>query len=546
MRISLRRRRADQDAGAPGSLSGIRRRLSAVPEQGGTVLVLMALLIFVLLGMVGFTVDLGWAYWNRIDIQHGADAAALAGVLHVKEDATKAKDEGLAAAARNGYVDTSLGGSDTVAMTTHADDETAVEHQAQLRATITHEIPTFFMKIFGITSLSISRSAVAEYVEPLPMGSADPYYGNDPELGNWPLFWGNIHGYHTGIALGDRYGAQCVGWEDSPGCTANDELRPSLNPGTQDATGGYVYGVELADDTVGSLLTVELFDPYFTRGGDDFTLVGDKAVNGDPGPTTTFMLYDPDPTPMNTTDGGNTLQCSVTYPARDPYADFNLDTVVDDGDDQDGDSDIDFDDVEIGYPGGVAALWEPFCTILITESGIHPMRVMVHDSSGMGFNRWSIRTSVSAGTAPRVYGLGDMSIFANVDGTTGDVDFYLAEVLEMHAGKDLVIEMWDAGDADGSHSVEIRDPFDNALACTWEAVEDSGPGTDSGSEPSCDIDTSSYKFNNWLVTVRIPLPSDYTCAADCWWTIHYNYPGRTWDTTTWSAWIEGSPVHLVE
>jgi hypothetical protein len=48
------------------------------------------------------------------------------------------------------------------------------------------------------------------------------------------------------------------------------------------------------------------------------------------------------------------------------------------------------------------------------------------------------------------------------------------------------------------------------------------------------------------VTIRVTLPSDYTCAGDCWWKIHYNYPGKTQDTTTWSARIEGNPLRIVE
>ena len=223
--------------------------------------------------------------------------------------------------------------------------------------------------------------------------------------------------------------------------------------------------------------------------------------------------------------------------------------MADDGDDQDGDLDLDWDDVELAYPGGVAALWEPLCTVPITEGGIFPLRVMVHDpgaTDSRGLNRWSVRASTSGGPQPRVYGVGDMSIFANVDGTMGNTEFHLAEVAAVYASKKLIIQLWDPGDADGNHSVEIRDPSGATPPCTWSAKEHSGPGTASGTEASCVINTGSYRFNNWLVTIRVDLPSDYTCAADCWWKIHYNYPATTWDTTTWSAQIEGNPIHLEE
>ena len=79
-------------------------------DQRGAVLPLMALLLVTLLGIAGFAVDLGWVYWNSIEIQHGADSAALGGVVYVAEDPDLAEVAGIAAAAENGYIDGSLGG----------------------------------------------------------------------------------------------------------------------------------------------------------------------------------------------------------------------------------------------------------------------------------------------------------------------------------------------------------------------------------------------------------------------------------------------------
>ena len=249
----------------------------------------MALLLVTLLGIAGFAVDLGWVYWNSIKIQHGADAAALGGVVYVAEDPDLAEVEGITAAAENGYVDGSLGGSDVVVMTDLADDPSAVDNGFQLRATVTHEVSTFFMAVFGINSLSISRTAVAEYVLPLPLGSPEPYFGNDPARGLFPNFWGNIHGYYTGMGMGDRYSSQCIRWTSQSGCPKNAERRQSLGPGVPSAQGGYLYGIEVDALSVGSTLTVELFDPYFTRGGGDLILVGDNEQGGSQGPVTTFM-----------------------------------------------------------------------------------------------------------------------------------------------------------------------------------------------------------------------------------------------------------------
>jgi hypothetical protein len=108
---------------AAGSLD---LRDAIVADERGVVLPLMALLLVVLLGAAGFAVDLGWLYWNSIEIQHGADAASLGGVVYVAEDAAQAKVEGRAAAASNGYVDSTMGGPDVVAIIDFTDDPTAV------------------------------------------------------------------------------------------------------------------------------------------------------------------------------------------------------------------------------------------------------------------------------------------------------------------------------------------------------------------------------------------------------------------------------------
>jgi Putative Flp pilus-assembly TadE/G-like len=537
-------------AGSPGGPEA--RHGGVFGGERGAILPLMALILLVLMGAAGLAVDMGWLYWNSLEIQHGADTAALGGVVYTAESSEKAIDEGIAVAALNGFVDTTLGGPDTVSIVDFNEDPTAVENKFQLRATITHQVPTFFMQVFGMSTVAIQRTAVAEYVQPLPLGSPQSYFGNDPARDIWPNLWANIHGYYTGEGMGDRYSSQCIKWESTSGCVKNDDRRLSQNPGTQNATGGYLYGIEVDEAAVGSLLTVELFDPEFTRGGGDLVLTGDNPQGGSSGPVTTFMLYDTDPTPIYTTDGGNALQCSLSYQPRDPYADFNGNGTVDDGDDRDGDGDLDWDDVELGLSGGVDALWETLCTIPVDESGIYPLRVMVNDPESAdqrGLNRFSIRATISNGSQARVYGLGDMSIYANVDGL--DTEFYLAEVDEVHAGKPLIIELFDPGDADGNHSVEIRDPFGDAPPCTWSAEEQNGSGTASGEESSCVIDTgtatgSGGRFNNWLVVVRVDLPATYACGADCWWKIHYNYPGQTADTTTWSAYVSGDPLKLME
>ena len=506
-------------------------------DQHGAVLPLMALLLVVLMGSAGMAVDLGWFFWNSIEIQHGADAAALGGVVYTSQSPDKAKDEGKAVAAINGYVDLDLGGVDIVEIVVFEDDPTAVSDDSELRATISHEVPTFFLKVFGLTTVTIRRTAVARYVMPLALGSPESYFGNDPSLDIDQGLWGSIHGTYTPKRDGDRYSALCNGGGSGSGCTANPEQRPSSGWGTIEAEGGYLYGIEVAEGA--SSLTVEIFDGPFYDGGGSLMFAGDSTMSSNDNIVTWFMLYGPDPTPLDTTDG-NELLCSVRYESRDnrseDFAGWNFDW----------DS---FDDAPQAL---LAGMWDSMASSNDRQGclssfergpGIYPLRVMVeHSDSQKGRNKYSLRIK-NGGPKSYIYGLGDIGIYANVE-EGGTSEFYLARVEERHAGKDLIIELWDPGDISGgnnSDNVRVFDGFGSIPDCTWSATNG-----DSGSEP-CVIITGGKVFNGHLITMTMPIPSDYTCDGDaCWFKISYNYPaGEVHDSTTWSAYIGGNPIRLV-
>ena len=520
-------------------LDSIRR------EESGATLIIAAMVLVILMGMAGFAVDYGWLYWNGIKIQHGADAAALAGVIYEPGNQTLAYSEARGAASENGYIH--LSGS-TVTPVDFLDDSSAVDNANQLAVTVSHSVPTFFMKVFGINDVSITKRAVAEYALPLAMGSDLPYFGQDPtDPSRNPNFWANIHGYYTGRKMGDRFASQCDSGGSGSGCTANDEARPTvsrgINNGMADLSGGYIYGI----DTTGASgsLSVDIFDGTFFRGGGDLILAGDNPQGGSQGPTTVFLLYAPDPTPLDTSD--NKLLCKVTYAPQDSFADFNGDGSVNASDDVDGDGDLDWDDVSHANglgPTGFAALWDNLCTINTgTEGqGIYPLRVVIEDPGGnddRGLNRYSMRASTSVGS-PRFFGLGDMAAYVNF--ASNKATFNLAEVPEVHAGKELVIELWDPDS--GNSAVRIERPDGTLPECSWNATDGSGSG---GALIPCNITGyGPQQFNDHHMQIRIAIPNTYSCTTDCWWTIEVTYNGGANDTTTWSARIEGNPVKLVE
>jgi hypothetical protein len=516
-------------------------------SQSGATIVLVALVMTLLVAFAAFAVDYGWLYLNGIRIQHGADAAAMAGVIYEPGDQTMAYGEAEDSARENGYVD---GPGTTVTPVDFSDDPAAVQNQFQLAVTIEDEVETFFMRIFGFDSISMTKKAVAEYVLPLPMGSDLPYFGTDPsDPARQPNFWGNIHGYYTGRRMGDRYSSQCVDGGSTSTCTRNDDRRQTTYGGDgKPVSGGYLYGVEVPAGASGDL-TVEIFDGPFYQGGHDRILVGDQPQGGSDGPNTWYILYAPDPTPLNTSD--NIRLCTWQATPQMHPIDFDNDGDIgnwsggawnqDLDDDLDGDGDVDWDDFSdpaSGYPGGVNDLWHTLCSVPAAE-GVYPLRVVTDDpgsSDERGLNRYSMRASTS-GNQPRFYGLGDMAVYVNFSGSSAT--FNLAEVQPVHAGKQLVIELWDPDS--GNNGVEIRLPDGSLPQCSWHNLDDSR-GQDN---IPCDINFSTG-FDNDHMQIRIDIDSGYTCTTDCWWTIEVNYPTGANDTTTWSSRIEGNPVKLVE
>ena len=63
------------------SMADRGRGVDPVGERGA-ILPLMAFFLVVLIGVAAMAVDLGWLFWQSIEIHHGADAAALAGVVY--------------------------------------------------------------------------------------------------------------------------------------------------------------------------------------------------------------------------------------------------------------------------------------------------------------------------------------------------------------------------------------------------------------------------------------------------------------------------------
>ncbi len=131
-------------------------------EQSGTVAIVFALLLPVLIGMLGLIIDLGYAYQYKRIMQTAADAAAMGGAYHLFRDDSNQSDNVEKAAeydaGMNGF-DGSNGETITVNVPPvggfYAGQDGFVE------VIISQQLPTYFMPVLGIYDMTISARAVA-------------------------------------------------------------------------------------------------------------------------------------------------------------------------------------------------------------------------------------------------------------------------------------------------------------------------------------------------------------------------------------------------
>ncbi len=179
-------------------------------------------------------------------------------------------------------------------------------------------------------------------------------------------------------------------------------------------------------------------------------------------------------------------------------------------------------------------------------------------------NSFALWSTASGGT-PRVFGLGTMESFSPLPGGANST-FYLAQIDAVHAGKTVVIGLWDPGDT-GSLSANVQIMIPGASGYTAATVKwSSAKGTTnsgasactgaSGTGTSITANTGTQqKFNGCWVTIEVAVPASYSApiapgeTEPGWWKIRYVIGGSpadtSFDVTTWQVTIRGNPVHLV-
>src|SRR4029077_11194219 len=199
-------------------------------EQRGQTLVIVALMLVPLLGFTGIVSDVAWYEVNLMRIQRAADAAALAGVVYLPTDVPGAQNAAYQEATKNGYAP-GVGG-----VTVTANPE-ALNNRI-LGVSVSAPVRSWFARLLGVTQFNARRTARAEFVLPVPMGSPEDYYGinvvcrNTDTSPNCPQV-PRAAGAGTLAPLGFFGGVEARGTERQNGDAYSTyyDGRPTLNPG---------------------------------------------------------------------------------------------------------------------------------------------------------------------------------------------------------------------------------------------------------------------------------------------------------------------------
>lgn len=530
------------------------RRVRPPVRDRGFVLAWLATMMVTLLGFAGFAVDLGHWYLTAGRAQNAADAAALGGVVFLPSDLPTARSVATELAVGHGF--------DASGVTVSPG-----ERSNQLDVEVRTDVDNFFVSLFGISTTSIRRDALAEFEGPVPMGSPESFLGDDPERGNNPDFWMNNASIRNSQSNGDRFQAggcngdagPCVGGTPSNGSYANN---------------GYFFVVEVTAAMLGEPLVIQAFDPAFYEVGDTCerdqnAIYGSSgqetanadalraAVTGQPlvpdgwyadaedrylrgntewctgdwragastggnGPVdTTFLVRSPDETPW--LDSDNPV---IDRPGCEPvqFEGFDEDWMDDEtiwerltpDADPDGEWRVDVDEQTFA---NTFRRWVTVCEIPADQvrEGRYLLQVRTNSALGaplasdLGVDTWGHnRYSVRAGWGDPASGPDTgIRMYANgrfpiyANADNADTTFYLARVLPGASQRILNLTLWDISDGGSSGTLRIRPP-DEATDDGSNLDTFSGCTFDrSGGTWTVDPDTCSFSFTAGALNGRL-------------------------------------------
>lgn len=530
-------------------------RRDARAEEDGIAIYWLAMFIVVLLGATALTVDLGYRYVVAERVQNAADAAALGGTVFLPTDFSQADLRARDVAGENGFSVS----DPNVAITTAP----VAGQPTQLKVTIRKTVPVFFAGIFGEKAMTVTRSAIADYDQPVEMGSPSNTFGNQPDCNApcssgdaTPEMWANVEGPGTQKSKGNAYTSNtCDSSADRCANGVNSDYQPD----------GMLFTVR--NRNPGAIVSIDIFDAVFAHVGDfcdapplvalhdafagypnapriapgawsstNQYCTGDEstALNQNQPTATTFRVLAPDQTPWTISDNNVVPGCSRTVAGtNDVFNDY----------------------------GAILEYFRQWATLCSFSAVSGDYILQVQTPSGVGNNNFSIRAHEGASlssTNQSVFGQGRMAIYAN-SGSAANTSFYLARVLPGSAGRTLTLDFFDTGDAlsGSTGTLQVLPPTDSTAGssalnvfsnCTYTPPPATGPTpTNSG----CTVSgVSASRYQGQWVQWQVPIPTNYSCNYSdpfgCWIRINFRFSGGVQDVTSWRASLGGNPVRIIK
>jgi Putative Flp pilus-assembly TadE/G-like len=546
-------------------------------QEDGYVAIMTALLMVIFMGLAAFAVDVGNWYVVGQQEQRAVDAAALAGVTYLPGDKSTAFSTAQNFSTINGFKDS----ANATTVTPVIDGG-----PTRLRVSASRTVANIFGSLLGVPTTVVTRTAVADYAGPVPLGSPCNEFGSDPTTDGIMSanctnadfvpghFWANVGSLAATKVSGDAYqDGDCTGVPDN--CSGS-----TAGPNTDYDGKGYFYTVTVASPGVKDL-KLEAFDPAMIVVGDhcdsstanlagaatikskDTVLfkdpstryvpndgawcTGDQNLGAGTGLVNTrFTVRDPGTTPWDPSlwplDTG--ANCQQTFKGFNGDLSQVLDTST--------------NAYKTGGRQDVAAnfrQWVTLCTIPGTVApGTYAIQVNTNgwgaDGEG-GHNRFALRASGSVAgnnSLISVAGFQKMAMYANTpNGTTTD---YLARIPSGAKGEMFNVRLYDIGDgAKNGSTIKILPPAE--VGGTFASCNGTGPTLGSGALTDCTIAVDSSYNGKWE-TISVPVPASYTCsdssASGCWVRLQFYYGAGSTPADTFSvtASINGDPVRLVQ
>jgi Flp pilus assembly protein TadG len=527
-------------------------------EQNGAILVLFALLLTALMVMAAFAVDVGSFYARAQQIQRAADASALAGTIWMPGNFAKASAVAIATADANGFTNGASGVTVTVG---------PGANPRQLKVTITDTaVRRYLSRVIQRSDLTLTRSAVAQYDLPVPLGSPENQLGG----GNRGIYLA-VNGYCSRRADGDYissgfYNTSSVSGNvtcASPYASASPTGTTAKNPDF--STAGYSYVVELPPKATGApcLTTppsidcsttaadvmIQVVEPKFNTSAANGGTDPDVAINPPSSCTpsgasttasTIFTVYAADDTPLD--DSNNPLVLTKTYNTE------SANSLV-------------YEDLYKVNAGSLAGRY-----LVKVRSGSA-------ECSGGWANSFGIRARVGlvflpcstlpgavlpVGTAfcPQVHGDIAMGLRAQVGGALATcvgtknpatnlcAQFYLAQIDPAYAGRSLVLTMFDPGE--GAQRLRLLQPDGTTVGFTYQTV-DTGTPMSGTAAAATGLDVTGSVFNDRKLDLVLTLPNAAGLTTNGgWYKVEYEVSSTqsVTDRTTWGATVRGTPVRL--